>query len=98
MADGIAGRYYSNTFTSTAGGDLITQFQTESGADFVNIKKMTLITLVDVGIDINSTGVYSHLFLDTDNLYKLSLDSRDVIINSVLIEDADVEIFLAGVF
>lgn len=94
----IYGKYYSNTFTSVQDGDLISQFESECGSTGISLKKMTLVTTVDVGIDVNSTGVYSHLFLDTDNLYKLSLDAGDIYVTSILTEDAGVSIFLAGVY
>ncbi len=101
MAKGLYGKYFSFTSASiTAGEDLVETLATQIGnTDGIVPKKITLISSGSIAIDINNLGVYSTLFADADSLYKLSLDSNDVEIKSIVSEeDSASPIFLAVVF
>jgi len=104
MAIGLHGYYYSFTSASvTAGEDLITTIATKLGGtratNGIVPKKLTLISSGSIAIDINSLGKYSTLFADTDGLFKLSLDSQDVEIKSMVSQSMSASpIFIAVVF
>ena len=96
---GLSGRYYSNLFTTSGAGiDLMIQYRAGCGVADATLKKMTLMSLVNIGVKINGATTYSYLYLGTDLLYKLSLDERDVIIDSLIIEQGSVSVFLAGIY
>lgn len=86
MYSGIQGKYFSFTSASqiAAGSDLIVIAETTIGKNVV-AKKLSLITSGSISIDINNTGIYSTLYKDTDNLYRLSLDANDCVISSIVL-------------
>ena len=94
------GRYYSTTLSGCdAEDDLVETIATAVGATKILIKKLTIITAGDISIDINSQGVYSSLFQDADNLYKLSLETGDALIGSMVVESQITsDIFIACIF
>lgn len=93
----LSGNFYSNSFTTTLNGDLITQFRSECGDSGAILKKLTFVAGADIAISING-GAASHLYLDTDGLYKLSLDSRDIIVSSFKTGTAGQTVWLAGIW
>lgn len=94
----LYGRYYSNNFTTTKDEDLITAFRTGCGVATAVIKKLTLITDFDLGLDINGLGKDSHLYKNSDDMYVLSLDSNDLAISSIVPDTSSETVFIAGVF
>jgi len=95
----LSGKYYSNTFTTSgAAAELLTQFRSQCGNDDAVLKKMTLISAVNIGVKINGASAYSYLYLNSDSVYALSLDARDIIVSSLVIEQGSVDVFLAGVY
>lgn len=97
---GIAGQYFSFTSGSVdANTDLITKAETLTGIPIINAKKLILITGGSLAFDINGLGTDSTLFLDTDGLYKLSLDANDVVVSSLKVtQTTGCPVFLAMVF
>lgn len=97
---GLYGKYYSELLSTTeAGEDLITKLKTSLGVSRMTVKKLTLICSTEIHVDVNSTGVYSDLWLDTDSTYRLSLDGNDVLISTLLVEEESIsDIFVAVIY
>ena len=99
MANNLFGKFYSNTFTTgsvTGGEDLIAKMETELGITKMNPKKLTYIASGSWAININDTG-YSQLYMDTDGMYKLSLDSFDILVNTFKIQETSASGIWLGV-
>jgi len=96
----IQGRYFSFSSGSvTAGTDLIASAETLTGISHINARKLTLVASGSLAIDINHLGVDSTLFQDVDLLYKLSLDSDDCLVSSLVVSETSAcPVFLAMVF
>ena len=94
----INGKYYSAYLTTELAGDLLDLVKADLGVDSLMVKKMTLITTSDLHIDINNTGFYSSLYLDLDAIYKVSLDGFDVVISSLVTQEAGISVFLAVIY
>ena len=87
-------RFYSVEIT-TAGDDedIIETMQTtlvaarvlQSGERLV-AKGLSIISSDNIGLDVNSVGVYSYLPIDADSLYKLNLPIGGVLVSSLKIE------------
>jgi len=96
---GLSGNFYSNEFTTSgAAADLMVQYRTECGVADATLKKMTIVSLVNIGIKINRATAYSYLHLNSDGEYVLSLDERNVVVDSLVIEQNTAAVFLAGVY
>lgn len=96
----LQGKYFSvKLATVDAEDDLIAIAKTLTGIDSIVVKKLTLISDGLIKIDVNNLGVYSDLYLDSDDKYKLSLDANDCVVTSLVVEDASVvPLFLAIIF
>lgn len=96
----IQGKYYSFTSGSIgAGTDLIQVAESLTGISNIVAKKITIIAADSILVDINNLGVYSTLFMDSDKYYKLSLDSNDVVVSSLIVGQTTASpVFLAMVF
>jgi len=92
------GKYYSSHLTTELAGDLLDLVRTDLGIDNLVVKKMTLITVTNLHIDINDTGFYSSLYPDTDAIYKVSLDSLDVNVSTIRTQEAGASVFLAIIY
>lgn len=85
---GIKGKYFSWTSASvTAGQDLIARAETLTGETHILAKKVNLISTGSMRLDINGLGTYSTLYKETDNTYRLTLESGDVIVGSLTVGD-----------
>lgn len=95
----VSGKYFAKSITTSgADEDLITTMKTALAiTESLIAKKITLISLSQFTVSVNGVG-YSDVFLDVDNLYKLSLDAVDVAISSLKIHESGVALFLAMVF
>jgi len=96
----LFGNYFSTNLSgATAGDDILELLEAEIGNSNMIVKKLALITVADIGLDVNTRGVYSHLWKDADLNYKLALDANDVLIGSMIVEDtvAD-DIFVAVIY
>jgi len=95
----IAGKYFSFTSASvSAGMDLIARAETLAGVSNIVAKKLTLIASDTVTINVNSAGS-STLFQDTDGYFKLSLDSNDIMVSSLIVAQSTASpVFLAMVY
>lgn len=95
----IQGKYISFTSASAeVNTDLISVAKALVGQSIM-AKKLTLVTSGSLAFDINNTGYSSTLYLDTDSLYKLSLDANDVVVSSFVVkETTGCPIFLAMVY
>jgi hypothetical protein len=95
----INGNYFAKSITTSgADQDLITTMKTTLAiTDALIAKKITLISLSNFTVSVNGVG-YSDVFLDVDNLYKLSLDGIDVSISSLKIHESGIALFFAMVF
>lgn len=100
MASDIQGKYFSfTTASAVAGEDLMTKAKALTGETNMTAKKLTLISSGSLSIDVGGWGVYSTLYQDADLLFKLSLDSKDCMINSLVLGQTTASpIFLAMVY
>lgn len=95
----IQGSYFSFTSASVAANTDLMSVASAIVGKKVIARKLTLIASGSVAIDINNLGVSSTLFQDADNFYKLSLDSDDCVISSLIITETSASpVFLAMVF
>ncbi len=95
---GINGKYYAKSITtSVADQDLVTTMETALDEAEILIKKLTLISSSEFTVSINGNE-FSDMYKDTDNLYKMSLDAEDVIVESLVIHESGITIFLAMVY
>ena len=93
----MAGKFYSATFTTAAGEDLMTQFRTAVGNTGAVVRACTLIAEAELHVKING-GEYSELYLDTDAKYKLTLPEGMVLISSLLTQEGTVSVWMAGAY
>ena len=90
-------RFYSNSFTTVATEDLMTQFRTECGEDSACLKSATIICNAELHISINGM-TSSLLYLDSDGNYKLTLPLGYVNVSSIVPDEDGLTVWLAGVY
>ena len=95
----IAGRYYSNTITTSASGqDLISTIKTTLGVSRVTARKIDLICSGSICVDIGNTGVWSPLHTDATGSYTLHLDEDNVFANSIKILESGRDVFIGIIY
>lgn len=98
MARGLGGRYFSKYYTTAAGGDLLAQVKTSLGiTGNLSVLKMTLVSPSKLTININGIGD-SDMYLDADTRYKLSLDSDDCQVVSLVTAEIVANVFIAIIY
>lgn len=96
MGTNVFGRYISKKITSTLNIDLIDTLSALVG-DTIIVRKLTLISNGTTTVSING-GVLSDLYIDLDGNSHLSLDSNDILVNSLVVAEAGLEIFIAVIY
>ena len=99
------GRVFAIEGTTTANEDLIDTIKTAIGDDFstenlpFSIEKLTLICDSTTNFKINYATNWSPLYEDvSDSKYKLALDSHDVLVKSLVLQQASVDYYLAIIY
>jgi len=99
------GRIFAIEGTTSASEDLMDTLKTAIGDDFdtdslpFSVKKFTLICDSTANFKINYATNWSPLYEDvSDSKYKLSLDTYDVLVKSLVIQQASVVYYLAVIY
>ena len=99
----MSGKFYSTSVTTSEGDeDILDGIRTtlaalDSPVSLVGATSLELISADNIGVDINNTGIYSTLHLES-SLYKLKLDSKEVVASSVKIETSGHTVWIKIVF
>lgn len=95
-------RYFSKTYTTEEGGDLMTQIRADLEGKFdtstIRAKRLTLLSATSIGIDINHVG-YSEMFEEiADTRYSIYINYGEVLISSIVTQQGSESIYVAIIF
>ena len=88
--------YYSDTLTSVAGEDLLTQIEAAIGDSPILVKEITMIATSAFTFKINGQSWANSVYEDADTKHKVSL--TNVGLTAIVIVEDAIDIFIAILF